>query len=307
MSFSGRNGVRLQINKYIRVLHVKKILRKYSIRPAQNCAFPKKKASFDFFPASFTLETAIVLPLFLCAVLTILSLALLFLTEIKVQDALMQTAEELSWSVPALQDDTDKQRDYLENYTVARMLLFLKDSAISHPVISNGALGIDYDNSTYSAKREEIHLVAEYKVVLPIALFGKRTYEVRQEAVTRAWVGNQTGEADRGDNDYVYVTDYGKVYHITRECTYLKREIKHIAFGHLANVRNAYGGIYKPCQQCINDVPIKKYESSVLYITVHGGRYHLDKNCSTLKRYIKKINKKDVGNKSCCSACGGGK
>lgn len=308
MSFSERKGDRIQINKYFRVLHIRKSLSQYSIRPAQYCVFPKKRTSFHFFNASLTLETAIVLPLFLCAILTILSIALVFLTEIKVQDGLMQTAEELSWSMSVLTDDSTKQKNSLETYVSARMLLCLKDSAVSHPVISNGALGIDYSESTYLEQREEIHLVAEYDAVLPIAVFGKRTYGIRQEAVTRAWVGDKAEEEYSSDEDseYVYVTDYGTVYHLTRECRYLTREIQRVTATQLVNTRNVYGGIYKPCQQCAKDVQIGKEQQSILYITLHGERYHVDKNCSTLKRYIQRVEKEDVGDKGCCSVCGGG-
>lgn len=305
MSFSGRNSEHIQINKYFRVLHVSKILRKHSIRPAQDCAFRKKKTSFDFFQASLTLETAIVLPLFLCAVLTILSIALIFLTEIKVQDALMQTAEELSWSVSA-QDDTERQKKDLQKYAAARMLLRLKDSAVSHPVISNGAMGIYYGKSTYLEQNEEIHLVAEYNAVLPISVFGKRTYHIRQEAVTRAWVGDSTDKENDDDKEYVYITNYGTVYHLTKECRYLKREIKQVVFSYLVTARNAYGSIYKPCKQCMKGISAEKSKTSILYITLHGERYHIDKNCSTLKRYIQMIEKKDVGNRHGCSVCGGG-
>ena len=305
MSFSGRNSEHIQINKLFRVLHACKILRKYSIRPAQNCAFQKKKASFDFLRASLTLETAIVLPLFLCAVLTLLSIALIFLTEIKVQDALMQTAEELSWSVAA-QDDGAKQKEDMKKYAEARMLLCLKDSAFSHPVISNGAMGIYYGKSTYLEQNEEIHLVAEYNAVLPISVFGKRTYHIRQEAVTRAWVGDCTEKEDDSDKEYVYVTSYGTVYHMTKECRYLKREVRSVTFSHLSNTRNTYGSIYQPCKQCIKGLSVDKYKTSVLYITLHGERYHIDKNCSALKRYIQTVEKKDVGNKHSCSVCGGG-
>lgn len=305
MSFSSRNSEHIQINKYFRVLHVGKILRKHSIRPAQSCAFQKKKTSFDFFRASLTLETAIVLPLFLCAVLTILSIALIFLTEIKVQDALMQTAEELSWSV-SVQDDTEKQQKTLKNYAAAKMLLCLKDSVVSHPVISNGAMGIRYDKSTYLEQNEEIHLVAEYNAVLPISLFGRRTYHIRQEAVTRAWMGDSSGKENEEDKEYVYITSYGTVYHLTKECRYLKKEICKVTFAYLSTARNAYGSIYKPCKQCMTGVSMEKCKTSVLYITLHGERYHIDKNCSTLKRYIKTVEKKDVGNRKSCSVCGGG-
>ncbi len=303
MSFSERNGKRIQINKYFRVLHVNKSLSKYSIRPAQNCVFQKKRTSFHFFNASLTLETAIVLPLFLCAILTILSIALVFLTEIKVQDALMQTAEELSWSVSVFTDDSAKQKDSLKKYASARMLLCLKDSVVSHPVISNGALGIDYSKSTYLEQKEEIHLVAEYDAVLPIALFGKRTYGIRQEAVTRAWVGNRTNEEYSSDTQYVYITKYGTVYHLTKDCRYLTREIQSVRSTDLVSIRNAKGGIYKSCQQCAKDILVEK--QIILYITLYGERYHTDKNCSTLKRYIQKIKKENVGNKNCCSVCGG--
>lgn len=102
---------------------------------------------------------------------------------------------------------------------------------------------------------------------------------------------------------YVYLAEYGKVYHRNKGCVYLNPDIQQVAYCQVEAKRNVSGGKYDFCNRCgKGSAPT---ETSMVYITPYGDSWHLDKKCSGLKRTIRKVLIEEIGGLPPCSKCGG--
>lgn len=108
--------------------------------------------------------------------------------------------------------------------------------------------------------------------------------------------------SDESSNDIVYVAANGRVYHLNRECTYLRTRIQSVTVCQLETKRNESGGIYYPCESCCQSQPASG-DSSV-YIASYGNRYHIQSSCPKLKRTVRAVHRSEVGNLPACSRCG---
>ena len=103
------------------------------------------------------------------------------------------------------------------------------------------------------------------------------------------------------DERIVYITETGRVYHLTAECTYLKLSISQIQYSDLQEKRNESGGKYKPCERCGADK--EREDNMTVWITSYGDRYHTSLSCSGLKRHIREIPLSETGGRSPCGKC----
>ena len=116
--------------------------------------------------------------------------------------------------------------------------------------------------------------------------------------VRKAWTGRFLTRD--GALRYVIVTDNASVYHLTEACTYLTLSVRQVALSEVDSLRSIDGAKYYPCERCG-----KGPGGTYCYIARDGRRYHLDRNCSSLKRSWRWI---PIENCSLppCSRCGGG-
>lgn len=123
----------------------------------------------------------------------------------------------------------------------------------------------------------------------------------------RLQVHNYSGRSmvskTEGENGlFVYVAENGTVYHTQIDCTYLHLGIQTVAGVDVDARRNRSGARYKPCESCVKDfVPDT---NPFLYITPYGVRYHWTKDCSGLRRTVRRVLKSTVGDLPLCSKCG---
>lgn len=90
------------------------------------------------------------------------------------------------------------------------------------------------------------------------------------------------------DEELVYITETGTVYHLTMGCSHLKITVSGVEGSIISSMRNDSGGKYYPCEWC----PLNY--SGLLFITSFGTRYHSDVNCSGLKRTVSAIEMKEA-------------
>lgn len=105
--------------------------------------------------------------------------------------------------------------------------------------------------------------------------------------------------------EYVYIAENGRVYHKNRGCVYLNPEIQSMKYQRALERRNRSGGKYKKCKNCCAEVVITG--SVIVYITPYGDSDHIDKNCSGLKRTVRKVKLSEIGTMAACSKCSGDK
>lgn len=118
-----------------------------------------------------------------------------------------------------------------------------------------------------------------------------------------AWTGaDALSYPDGGEKneEMVYVTDAGTVYHRNAGCRYLNPTLNQISGSRVLSIRNAYGKKYTPCEICSKN----QQPSGSVYITKNGNRYHNLESCSGLKRSVKLVKFSDVHGMKACSSCG---
>lgn len=250
--------------------------------------FPREALSHALPKGSMTLEAALVLPLFLFAVSTVLSLFLMIQTQYIVGNSLDRAVADTA----LLRTKTPKQVKALTQAAFYKELTVQK-CRIS--LIKGGAAGFSWKDTCVDDAY--IDACVAYRIKFPLNFFGVGTMEVLDECRIHRWTGLQKNGADGNGEEWVFVTPTQSVYHESRNCSHLKLSIKSISASGLKKI----GDSYAPCGHCTKG----QKKGSVIYVTAEGGCYHYRIDCSGLKRTIYMVKKSQVGNKRPCSRCGG--
>ena len=121
------------------------------------------------------------------------------------------------------------------------------------------------------------------------------------QCVVKPWTGyDAAGQGKRKkEEEIVYITSYGEVYHKSRTCTHLALSIKVFPFALVEQERNRGGARYSPCEYCGNGE-----FSALVYLTEQGDRYHATLGCQGLKRTVKGVYLSQLAGVPACSKCG---
>lgn len=239
--------------------------------------------------ASFTVEAAFILPLFLFAAVIVLGMFPMLKIQIQVNAGLQYAARmvAVSW-----QDSEDNHESLSLAEGKILFRTYMSEHGYEESVLKYGLAGISLLGSDLSG--DYVTLSADYQVQLPISFWKLSSLPVSQCVSMKKWTGAAQDEADGGDS-YVYITPEGTAYHSSAECSYLKLSIRAVSVSSVGSLRNKSGGIYYACS-C--------YEGgSLAYITDYGTQYHGDLSCSGLKRTIYKVSPDQVGDRHACSKC----
>lgn len=241
--------------------------------------------------AVLSVETAMILPLFVMGLLALASLILMYDFRMKMQAALLYTAQAFAADTSeghcaALSDIKSKIADYFGDEEDYRYVL-------------NGESGIDLSES-YLDNCEYVELSASYRLVSVIDAFGLLSIPVNDRCVVHCWCGYENGYV-YDDGVYVYITKNGEVYHTDRECSYINLDIHKTTGKEVGSLRNEDGAKYYKCEYC---KPKKK--DAILYVTSDGDRYHNSLSCPALKRSVRAVLLRDALNRGMrpCTRCG---
>lgn len=172
----------------------------------------------------------------------------------------------------------------------------ISDSKHIDTYVSGGRYGVSLLGSSMDG--DDVSLKAKYKVKLPVSFFAVDGIWIEDYSNSRKWTGKNPGEKT---DPYVFYTDYGSVYHLSEQCSYLDLSIKSIKWSQVGASRNKDGRKYHACY-CTAD---KKTKTSTVFITDYGTNYHGKLGCSKLKRTVHKVRKSEVDGKNLCSKCKG--
>lgn len=240
---------------------------------------------------SLTLEAAIVLPIFVGFVVSIL----FFFRVLEVQLSLEKAMDYGVRQGASITTEVNQTRGIL----AAESLAFskeLSDKNLSNYPMWPGVLIIP------SGDREDVTLSATYLLKVPLPIIGTRYLPVNQKVTARKWIGytGGSGQSDNKGDVVVYVTADSDVYHMTTECTHLKLSVTSVSGTGLALARSNDGGKYTRCQICKPPPGLLIY-----YIAKEGNRYHMTTSCSGLKRsYYTRLLSEVQGILRPCSRCG---
>ena len=240
---------------------------------------------------SITLEAAVVIPVFFFAILCMMYLFEVMAIQSSISSACQCVgkawAEESYLSPMVFPSELEKE-----------IVRVIGKEKLDNSILANGSEGISCEYSKVNLKTAVLNLNVRYQLEIPVLMFRLpiRTYEERLRV--KGWTGDIGLGSELSEDDYVYVTDYGMVYHRSLACGYLELTIRGISVNKLYNERNEYGAIYYRCETC-GDLP----KESVVYVTDYGNRYHTTLACSGLKRSIHIVELSEVNGLGGCSKC----
>lgn len=269
-----------------------------------------------------TVEAALVLPIFLFAMLSIAFMIEVVRLQIHVGCAAGQVSKELagygytylkikdklSDGKQQLQDKGTEGKWKINNELISIPGLFLAQNKIKEfagedylnkSMIVNGANGLSLLGSDILEDGQWVNLKVSYEVQLPFSIIPNFKIKVTQYASSHAWVGNVNIDNSNEDSEIVYMTEHGRKYHVSKNCKYLNIKVHSVSEGEIDRCRNKNGGKYYPCHRCMGA------SAGCYFITDYGTSYHTKKNCTAISRNIIEKKLSDVkGVVDCCKGCG---
>lgn len=237
--------------------------------------------------ASLTIEAAIILPMFMMGLLTLVSVLFMWLVSLRIQASLLNVAEEIA--VRSANGSSISMSDAAEELAYC-----LSDE--DYRFIENGRDGLDISGSDLD-NGEYIELCVRCNLIPLTDMFGVLHVPFQRRCFAHVWCGYDNPYF--ADEEYVYITNDSRVYHCDRDCSHIRLTVTEISSSDIGSVRNNNGGRYRSCEICRS-----RPADGKLYITPEGDRYHNTVTCRGLKRSVRAIRKSEVGNRRPCSRCG---
>lgn len=249
---------------------------------------------------SLSIEAALVLPLFLFFLMTLMSSLQLLNFSQKLQQSLYQEGLYLSEvaydkDIPGINEiEEDVVSDWKERSS---------RSNISHNSlpVEGGLGGFDFSLSDCSDP-ELTQITVKYTAKLTFDPFHLFSRKMCQYVTFHNWIGyihGLGGNSGSHEEVYVYITEDSEVYHLDRDCTHIRLKITEVSASEVKKLRNEYGEKYTSCSHCR-----AKLKDGTLYITKDGNCYHNSLECSGLSRSVTAIPLSEVGDRRPCSRCG---
>lgn len=257
--------------------------------------------------AGMTVEACFVLPVFLFAFLNIISIVEIYRLQGNMSAAMHDTAKRMAVCGYEYQQLGGGSMGAAESlgltylYAAGRVRTKLGEAYLDSSPLAGGAASVSWLRSSVMQDEECIDLVAEYRIEPPVAVAGYRPRVLYNRIRTRAWTGYDNaahGAKGAAQEEIVYITETGNVYHCSRGCSYLKLSIVAVDKCFLDTQRNKDNSKYYPCAECGGAC------SGIVYITNYGNRYHSTLGCSGLKRTIMAVPISETGGRSACGKCG---
>lgn len=251
--------------------------------------------------AGTTVEAALVIPLYVYAVMAVMYVMQIVSVKNDISVAAYNSIRTLSKYYYGYETLTDAKNLFPATTAYVCMMAELGADYAKDNNIVGGSAGIILVGSKMPDDDGTISITVRYSVRNPFDIFGIGIVTVKQTYKSQAWLGEGRVSADILNNKRekeVFIAEYGEVYHLTTECTYIDLSIKKVDISSLAFIRNKAGKRYSACEVCEEG-----QTDSGVYITDYGDRYHRDENCRALKRTVIKVPLSYVKGMRACNKC----
>lgn len=252
----------------------------------------EERASAFTSKGSLTLEAALVVPIFFFAMLCMVYLLEVMSIQTSMRNAIYSVGKEIAqqaYSSPMISTYGIEQH----------VIKNIGADKLNASIVAGGAAGINCSQSTSNWNTAVIDLSVRYQLEIPILMFRIPAISCEETLRVKGWTGYVTGLYGDEQDEVVYVTDYGLVYHKNMHCTYLELSIQAVSAADIEDLRNASGAKYYPCETCGNTLA----EAGRVYITDYGNRYHMSLDCNKVKRNIYAVPLDEVYGLGGCSKC----
>lgn len=241
--------------------------------------------------ASYTLEAAVIIPMLTAFFVTLLFFFRIIQVQCAVEEAIMFAGRKT-----AIESSVIESPELLLISAKAYVLYALEDCEVVDQYVKGGKWGVTLVGS--NCKDEEINLRANYTVSLPINLWDIAIVKLYSQNTFQKWNGDvQTTETE--EEEWVYVTKSGTVYHSSLSCRVLNISVREVTESQIEKERGKDGQKYYPCSRCKNEE-----NSGIVYCTDYGTLYHRAVSCSYLTRTINKVKPEEAEHLKPCSYCG---
>lgn len=257
------------------------------------CRLKKKKKEKH---GSLTVETALVMPLFIFMIINIISLFEMIHIHAVLDSALNQAGKEISTF--ANMQEVYEIDLLTQAYVKERVVQIAGRDKLDDSVIVGGTSGIVLWRSEIEEENDVIDLIMTYRVKPWISFFDVGEMVLLNRCYIKAYTGFEHSDDLNGEKKY-YITETGEVYHTSRTCTHLKLSISMIEDEELEWLRNIDGKAYTSCEICYTN----EQENNKLYVTLQGNRYHSTVACTGLKRTIYVITESQINGRPMCMRC----
>ncbi len=260
-----------------------------SISDRERASAPDSKNKIK---GSVTIEAALVIPMFLFAVL-----CLIYLLEIQSIRFSIGTATHGAAKIAA--EETAVVSFFNPIKFQSDLINLIGADRLDQSIIVDGSRGIRCWTTFYDIEEEVLHVNVGYTIKLPFPEYTGIQLKQEYEFQIKVWTGYRNRRGEGTEESIVYIAETGVVYHTNYQCPYLQLSVRFVPASAVENLRNENGGIYHACEKCV-------YGASMtgVYITNYGMKYHNSLSCSGLKRSVRAVKKSEVAGMGACSKCG---
>ena len=252
---------------------------------------------------SITVESALVLPLFLFFVMQLFSMFEVLSVYCRMELVLEQVAEEVATYL-YITEAGNMDYDLLsEGYILEEVLRKAEEKRLDQSVIDNGLSGIAFHRIEVLNDGDEVDLMLTYRVVPWFSIRGIGEMKLENHCRIHAWTGyDRSKDSFREEKEQtVYVTKTGTAYHLYPDCSYLKAGVRVVERAKVGELRNCERCKYYPCEFCCMEDD--DLQTPTVIITPYGTRYHDDPKCKALFKDVTAVSIKDVGDRHLCPKC----
>lgn len=263
-------------------------------------------------PAAMTVEASLLLPLFLFCFLNFCSLMEMMRLHGNMEFALCNVGKQVGCYGAAFSDAVDKNENRLlaeigdfavtGTYVKSKIVSYLGREYLEQSPLVGGSGGLHLWESNLFTEDDCYDIVVTYRVEALYPLPGLRSFRMANRYYGHLWNGYEIPGTEQNEEEVVYVTETGEVYHTDRNCTHLLLSVKQVSIEEAEQSRNHSGERYTTCELCGN-FPL----GEMVYITEEGTAIHHIRECSGLKRTVRRIQKSEAVFYRPCSRCGGQK
>lgn len=246
----------------------------------------------DMHRGSVTVEAAVCVPLFLYAAICLIWLLEFRTVQLVVREGMQGAAKKIAlecYELPIL----------IPSRLEAEIVNQIGSERLDRSCIVDGKDGLQCEKSYILPGSAIMELKTTYKAKLPVPGFFISPITYQETMRIKGWNGYEKESFTQYDNqDIVYITETGVVYHRDYHCTYLKPSARVVSLEEITSLRNESKEKYYPCEKCAG------FCKGNVYITDYGNRYHSTLSCSGVKRKIYAVSLNEVKGKGACSKCG---
>lgn len=180
------------------------------------------------------------------------------------------------------------------------------DNALIKHCISGGFDGISFLGSYLLDDEGYVTVRLSYDLNIPVVSVIVPRLPVIIQVRIKSFQGHavpsklDTEDETNEKDEIVYVTEHGSVYHTNVNCSHLRISVQSIAYAKVGQARNKSGAKYYPCEVCLRTMA---KHPEIVYITQYGTSYHLNSDCSCIKREVKAVSKDEVAGMCECKRC----